>query len=66
MDELIALVVKKTGIPEKTAKQAVEIVLKFLKDKLPSPIAEQIDTILEGGDISGITQGLGGLFGKKK
>jgi len=76
MDELIKLVVKKVGIDEKQAKMAVETVLKFLKDKLPKPIASQIDGVLGGkgaGNIAGqagdVLGGLGGLLGgggKKK
>ena len=68
MDELIKLVVQRTGITEEQAKQAVETVLGFLKDKLPAPIAGQIDGLLEGGGLSGglggITGGLGGMLGR--
>lgn len=67
MDELVKLVSKKVGIPQAQAEQAVEIVLSFLKDKLPEPLTGQIDAALEG-DVSGLGDlagGLGGLFGKK-
>ena len=60
MDELIKLVSQKTGISEAMAKQAVEIVLGFIKDKLPAPIAGQIDAVIGGGDLTG---GLGGILG---
>jgi uncharacterized protein (DUF2267 family) len=65
MDELVKMVADKVGISEAQAKQAVEMVLEFLKDKLPEPIAGQLDAALEGdvsglGDLSG---GLGKLFG---
>ena len=67
MDELIGLVSQKTGIPEQTAKVAVETVLGFLKDKLPAPIAGQLDALLEGedqGDAGGdLLKGLGGILG---
>ena len=39
MDELVKLVVDKVGISEAQAKQAVEVVVGFLKDSLPEPIA---------------------------
>jgi hypothetical protein len=68
MDELVKLVASKAGIPEKKAEQAVETVLGFLKDKLPAPLAGQIDGLLAGGDLGGLddlTKGLGGLLGKK-
>jgi len=66
MDELVKLVVKKTGLPEAQAKQAVEVVIGFLKSKLPAPVAGQIDGLLAGGAAGNVAQGLGGLFGKKK
>lgn len=64
MDELIKLVASKVGISEAQATEAVETVLGFLKDKLPAPVAGQIDAVLKGdlGDVAGM---LGGLFGKK-
>jgi hypothetical protein len=68
MDELVALVAQKTGLSEEKAKLAVETVLGFLKDKLPEPIAGQIDGFLDGegaSGLGGIAQGLGGMFGKK-
>ncbi len=66
MDDLIKLVVQKTGVSERQAKQAVEIVLGFLKDKLPPALAGQVDGLLAGGerpDLGDLTKGLGGLFG---
>ena len=65
MDELVKLVANKVGISETQAKQAVETVLGFLKDKLPEPIAGQLDAVLDG-DVSGLSDlagGLGKLFG---
>ncbi len=63
MDELIKQVAQKVGISEEQAKQAVTQVLAFLKQRLPAPVASQIDAVLEGKgpDLSA----LGGLFGKK-
>ena len=63
MDELVDLVVKKTGISEEMARKAVETVLDFLKDKLPGPIAERLDDVLEGGSTGDLLSGLGGLLG---
>jgi uncharacterized protein (DUF2267 family) len=66
MDELIKMVTDKVGISEAQAKQAVDVVLGFLKDNLPEPIAGQIEAALKG-DFSGLDDlvgGLGGLFGK--
>lgn len=66
MDELIKLITKKTGISEAQAKQAVDTVVGFLKQKLPAPLAGQIDAVLSGKGLpSDLTKGLGGIFGKK-
>ncbi|MHB1295491.1 MAG: DUF2267 domain-containing protein [Anaerolineae bacterium] len=66
MDELVRLVVKKTGLSQEQAQAAIQTVIGFLKQKLPAPIAAQIDGLLNGGGVSpDLTQGLGGLFGKK-
>ena len=66
MDELVELVVKKTGIPEETAKKAVETVLDFLKKKLPEPVGGMLDNFLDGDATGDLLEGLGGLFGGKK
>jgi uncharacterized protein (DUF2267 family) len=64
MDEVIKLVVEKTGISEEQARQAVETVVGFLKDKLPAPIAAQVDSVLEGGGLGNVLGGLGGLLNR--
>lgn len=64
MEELIQLVAQKTGLSEEMAKVAVDTVIDFLKKKLPGPAAAQLDALLEGGDVSGLMSGLGGLLGK--
>jgi uncharacterized protein (DUF2267 family) len=64
VDELIKMVTAKVGISEAQAKQAVDVVLKFLKDKLPAPLGSQLDAVLKG-DLGSITDALGGLFGKE-
>ena len=65
MEELIQLVAQKTGLSEEMAEVAVDTVVDFLKDKLPGPAAAQLDALLEGGDVSDLMSGLGGLLGKK-
>ena len=62
MDELVRLVSQKVGISEEQSRTAVNIVIGFLKDKMPAPIAGQIDAALGGG---GIGKGLGGILGGK-
>jgi len=70
MDELVNLIVAKTGIPAATAQKVVQIVVDFLKKRLPAPIAGQIDTVLSSsGNIKKAQDMLGSLgskIGKKK
>jgi hypothetical protein len=69
MDELVKQVAAKTGISEENARTAVTTVLGFLKDKLPAPIAGQIDNVVGGGSgegggggLSDIASSVGGLL----
>jgi len=66
MDELVNAVSQKTGLSEEMSRQAVEVVLGYLKEQFPEPIAGQLDNLLEGGDLGdlgSLAGGLGGLFG---
>ncbi|GAP05666.1 MAG TPA: DUF2267 domain-containing protein [Anaerolinea thermolimosa] len=64
MDELVRLVSEKTGLPPEKAKMAVEVVMKFLKEKLPPPIANQLEGLLSsGGSAQDVMKNLGGLLG---
>ncbi len=63
MDELVKLVSQKTGISEDQARQAVTVVVNFLKERLPAPLAGQIDNVINNPGVAGA---LGGLFGGKK
>lgn len=68
MQEIVKLVSEKTGIPEAQAKMAVDTVIGFLKQKLPAPLASQLDGLLAGGgmpDLGSLAGGLGGLLGNK-
>jgi hypothetical protein len=65
---LVQLIQERTGISESQAEQALDTVVAFLKERLPAPIAGQLDGLVKG-DVSGIEGmlgGLGGLFGKKE
>jgi len=68
MEELIAQVSQKTGLPADRAQTAVETVLSFLKSKLPAAIGGQLDQAVGGAGVAGLgdaAKGLGGLFGKQ-
>jgi len=54
MDELINLVVQKTGISQDDAQKAVQVIIDAIKTKLPPPIAAQVDAFLSGGASGGV------------
>jgi hypothetical protein len=62
MEELVNRVSQQTGLPQESARQAVDTVLGFLKERLPAPIAGQIDSVLGGGGQTG-QGGMPGGFG---
>lgn len=71
MNEIIQRLIDKTGMPEDTAATAVETVVDFLKEKLPSPVASQIDNLMSGGEgmagkLGGLGSSLGGMFGRNE
>jgi uncharacterized protein (DUF2267 family) len=66
MDELVQLVSEKTGISEEKSRQAVSIVVAYLKERLPAPVAKQVDKALnQEGGMEDLAENLGGMFGKK-
>jgi hypothetical protein len=63
MEELVSLVVKKTGLPKETARNVVNIVLDFLKKKLPPAVGSTIDGFLSGkGQAASAADMLSGFF----
>jgi hypothetical protein len=75
MDEIVSLIVQKTGISQDDAQKAAQVVVDMIKSKLPAPIAAQVDTFLAGGAGGGVNaleaeagsllkSELGGFLGK--
>lgn len=69
MDELVKQVATKTGISEEQARSAVTTVIGFLKERLPAPIAGQLDNVVGGsadaaGGLGDLASKVGGIFGK--
>jgi hypothetical protein len=62
MDQLVKMVSERAGIDEGAARTAVDTVLGFLKDRLPDPIASQLDGAARGEKVD-LPGGLGGMFG---
>jgi hypothetical protein len=74
MDKLLELVQEKAGISADQAQKAIEAVMGFMKDKLPGPLASQLEKFVGGGDdgggddegggmLGGLTDKLGGMLG---
>jgi hypothetical protein len=66
MNELVKMVSQKTGIAEDQARTAVMTVLNYLKEKLPGPLAGQLDSVLgPGGRAEDAASGLGNVLNRK-
>lgn len=72
MNEVVKMVSQKTGLDEAKSQQAVEAVMSFLRDKLPAPVASQIDNVMNGdgaskrGGMGGVAKSIGGMMGGAK
>ena len=62
MEELINLVVQKTGISHEDAEKAVEVIVNELKSRLPGPIASHLDSFIGGGGMSNLAGKAGELL----
>lgn len=76
MNELVQMIVQKTGLAQDKAQLIVDMVVTHLKGKLPSSVSSHLDSFLSTGGIASATggvaekaksmvAGLGGLIGKK-
>lgn len=69
MQQLIQQVSQRTGIPEDKARAAVDTVVGYLKERLPGPLASQLDNAVsgqsdeQGGGMMGAAKG---MFGGNK
>lgn len=66
-DDLLKLISKKTGVPEETAQTLLNVVLDYLKDKLPDPFGDAVDMLLGGAGSAGgagLDDLLGGILGQ--
>ncbi|HKS88077.1 MAG TPA: hypothetical protein VJR70_01435 [Stellaceae bacterium] len=69
MQEVIQQVMQRAGISQDDATEAVGAVLDFVKQRVPTPIATEIERVLSGDTASAasaVTGALGGMFGKKE
>jgi hypothetical protein len=69
MNEIIQRLIERTGLPEAQAAAAVEVVIGFLKEKMPPAMGSQIDGLVSGesgamNKLGGLGANLGGMFGR--
>ncbi len=69
MEDLVKMVSDKTGISESQAKTAVNMVVTYLKDKMPD-VGGQMESLMKDGagsvgDLAGgLKDKMGNMFGK--
>ena len=67
MQQLIEQITQRTGIPEDKARAAVDTVVGYLKEHLPTPVASLLDDAASGeGAMGGIAEKAKGMFGGNK
>ena len=70
MDELVNVIVQRTGLPADQARGAAQAAVDFLKEKLPESMRGYVDMALGSGAIDDVANQaggmLGGLFGGNK
>jgi hypothetical protein len=74
MDQLISQITQKTGISDQQARDTVQIVVGFIKEKLPSGMGSQLDALMAGqtpnlgninmGDAQNVANDVGSMFNK--
>ncbi len=65
MDELKKQLMEKLGLDEGVSQQAIDMVLGFVKDKLPENMQGLVDSVAKGEmpDTGGLLDKAKGLFG---
>ncbi len=66
MNELIEKLKSRVGLNDSQAQSAAQTVIDHLKQRLPGPVAGELDKFVSGqGGAEGIEGKLGSLLGKK-
>ncbi len=72
MEQLVSQMAQRFGISNEQAMEAVTMVVGYIKEQLPAPLASQVDSVLGGNMPAGAADqaqqmlgNLGGMFGKK-
>jgi len=62
MDEIVKIVMSKSGLPEDKSRLAIKAVIEFLKQRLPEPLGTQVESILTGAVTKDLSQSLQDLI----
>lgn len=74
MDELVQKLSQKTGLPPDKAQEVVNVVVSHLKEKLPEPLADSLESLLASSPgqseslidkAKAMASGLGSAFSKQ-
>jgi len=65
MNELVEQLKSRVGLDDEKAQQVIQTVLGLLKQRLPEPVASQLDSVISGESAEGIAGKLGAMFRKK-
>lgn len=66
MQQLIDQIAQNANLTPEQATRAAETAIAFMKDRLPAPLASQLEALLEDeSTLSSLSQGLSNLLGKK-
>jgi uncharacterized protein (DUF2267 family) len=65
MNELIEQLKSRVGLDDDKAQSAAQTVIEFLKQRLPAPVASQLDSALSGEAAQGMMDKIGSMLGRK-
>jgi hypothetical protein len=65
MDELMAAIQEKTGLPAEQATGAAQAAMDFFKEKLPPPMGDKLEDLISG-NADAIAEATDGLTDKIK
>jgi hypothetical protein len=65
MDELMAAIQEKTGLPTEQATGAAQAAMDFFKEKLPPPMGDKLEDLISG-NADAIAEATDGLTDKIK
>jgi uncharacterized protein (DUF2267 family) len=65
MNEVVEQLKSRLGLDDEKARSAVRTVVDFLKQRLPAPVASQLDSVLGSGGLEGMKEKMGDMFGKR-